>query len=129
MSGIAQLLRDELKARGWTQKELADKTGLTQAAISKIMSTPDMTPELKTLALFAAALGISMRRLIEACGFPVEASSNPGTTEEQIRAITSAVPELRALFLDLVNRLTPEDRDAMVVYLETMRARRGIGKS
>lgn len=57
---IAQLR----KKRGWTQKDLAEETGLSRGYISTI-EEGGIHPSVKTLALIAGALGVEARELLE----------------------------------------------------------------
>lgn len=50
-------LRKARKAKGWTQEDLASKTGLTQSTISRVECGSPVSPE--TAAALAAAVGIS----------------------------------------------------------------------
>lgn len=38
---IGNRIREARKAKGWTQAQLAERSGLTQAAVSRIESRPD----------------------------------------------------------------------------------------
>jgi DNA-binding XRE family transcriptional regulator len=52
------------KYRKITQIELAEKTGITQAALSQI-ENPDSKPQRRTLEKIAGSLGLSVEQLIE----------------------------------------------------------------
>ena len=56
---IMQALIDARKASGLTQKQLSERTGITQADISR-METGNANPSLRTLQRLAAGLGLRM---------------------------------------------------------------------
>ena len=52
------------KAKGWTQAQLATKTGVPQSQISRIERKPDNTT-VRTMRKLAKALGVDVRQLIK----------------------------------------------------------------
>ncbi|MCK6544838.1 helix-turn-helix transcriptional regulator [Myxococcota bacterium] len=59
-SGIEAALRRARRAHGWSQRELARRTGLSQASISLIENGRG-DPQLSTLSTLATALGLELR--------------------------------------------------------------------
>lgn len=61
--GIPFQVRALAKARGWTQGELAEKAGMRQPSISKLMSPGDEQPNIRTLRRLADAFdcGLAVR--------------------------------------------------------------------
>ncbi len=57
---IIQAMIDARKATGLTQKELSEKTGITQADISKL-ERGNANPSLRTLKRLAAGLGYTLK--------------------------------------------------------------------
>lgn len=53
---LARRFAEARRKRGWTQKKLADKTGLNQSEISTLESG-QANPTYRTLQILAAALG------------------------------------------------------------------------
>ncbi len=53
---IINALIDQRKAKGWTQKELAEASSLTQSVIARLESKK-VTPQLDTLLKIVGALG------------------------------------------------------------------------
>ncbi len=68
---FSEILRDEMKKRGMSQRQLAIKSGLTEASISKYCSGL-RTPETKVLTVICKTLGIKSDVLL---GLEVEKSS------------------------------------------------------
>lgn len=57
---IIQAMIDARKASGLTQKQLADRTGITQADISRLESG-NANPSLRTLQRLAAGMGMRIK--------------------------------------------------------------------
>ena len=57
---IIQAMIDARKASGLTQKELAERTGIAQADISK-MENGSANPSLRTLRRLAAGMGMQLK--------------------------------------------------------------------
>lgn len=66
---VSELVRRR-EALGWTQRELADRSGLKQSAIARLESSPTI-PRLDTIQKVATALGLqfSLIGIEEAAGF------------------------------------------------------------
>jgi transcriptional regulator with XRE-family HTH domain len=60
-SGLAHQIRALRTQRGWTQKDLADKLGTTQAAISRLEDPSYGRPSIKTLLDVGAAFDIALQ--------------------------------------------------------------------
>ena len=58
-------LREDL---GWTQSELARKSGVKQGVISDIESGKTKNPRIDTMAAIASALGVPIERLYKKAG-------------------------------------------------------------
>lgn len=115
MFGLSSLLQSEIKKRGWTMKDLASRSGVSPAALSKLSNNPDQMPDLRTLSALSTALELPMRRLVEACGIPVE--GDPSDEEERTKALIVSVPELQDL-LSMLRELTPDDRASVLAHTE-----------
>jgi len=60
-SGLAHQIRALRTQRGWTQKDLADKLGTTQAAISRLEDPSYGRPSVKTLLDVGAAFDVALQ--------------------------------------------------------------------
>jgi len=60
---LSDRLKKTMKERGYNQKELAERTGLTEAAVSKYLSGYRM-PHLEILVLLAKSLGVTTDYLL-----------------------------------------------------------------
>ena len=73
-NSIGKRVRRYRESRGWSQKELSEKTGLSQSGISKI-ETDELTPSVDKLQKVADVLGVALSDLIT-----LETSSELETT-------------------------------------------------
>lgn len=65
MATTAEKLRRLRRGSGFTQKELADKAGLSQSTIAMIENGTRGNPHPKTLTVLAKALNVSAFDLLE----------------------------------------------------------------
>jgi transcriptional regulator with XRE-family HTH domain len=122
-SGLVAYLQGELKARGWTQTQLADRAGMHKATISKIFKNPDTIPDLDTLARLARGLDVPLTRLITICGF--EPGDDDGQLDVERAAILfEAVPELREL-ADAAGQFSSAELRLLMAFVQGLRQQRG----
>lgn len=122
MFGLYHLLEAELTKRNWSLRDLAAEAGVSISTLSNIKNK-DITPDLSTLAALSIALKVPLRRIIEACGYPVEGSGTVTSEDDRITALLRAVPELHS-FLEPLSSLSPDDRTAVLTYAEMLVQRR-----
>ena len=94
MAGIAERLRAEREARGWTLADLADRSGVSRAMISKIErceASPTATVLVRlaaafdlTLAEFFAGLEQPRERLVRAADQPIWQDPASGYLRRQV---------------------------------------------
>lgn len=61
---LAQTLREVREGRGLSQVELAEKSGLTQAAISDLERGDTLRPHFETISKLAKALNVPLETFI-----------------------------------------------------------------
>lgn len=81
---IGDRLRFLIEARGYTQVELAAKIGLTQAAISNIVTNSSRKPSAPTLLKLAAALQANPDWIITGEGEPFQMNVIGAKGEQQL---------------------------------------------
>lgn len=81
---IGDRLRFLIEARGYTQVELAAKIGLTQAAISNIVTNSSRKPSAPTLLKLAAALQANPDWIITGEGEPFQMNVIGAKSEQQL---------------------------------------------
>jgi transcriptional regulator with XRE-family HTH domain len=59
-----ETIRELRESKGWTQQELADKTGVSRQTISKLENGHELDPRKSTLLLLAMAFGIDPQELM-----------------------------------------------------------------
>lgn len=123
MIGLYTLIEAELGKRGWKAADLAANSELSEATISRIKNNPDYKPDLGTLAAVAIALDIPLRRVVEACGYNVEAGAANASDEVRAAALIRAVPDLR-VYVEMLANLKPDDRLVILAVAEKMAAQR-----
>lgn len=64
VAGAGLAWRTARKAKGWSQAQAAQETGITQGLIAKIESGERPNPTLKTIAAAANAYGVSIASLM-----------------------------------------------------------------
>ena len=107
--GIGYRIRDLREKRGWTQAELADKSGIPQSTISGMERAATSDPRAATLHAVAAALGVEAVELLD--------EPAPNGPRRRDRGLA----EIEAIY-DL---LPPAGRSAL---LETGRALRAMAR-
>jgi len=61
---LAKRLKELRREKGWSQQKLAEKTGLSFNAVTKIEQRLAKYPTLKTLLKLADAFGVSLDELV-----------------------------------------------------------------
>ena len=102
MKDVLAVITTLRQARGWTEYQLAERSGLPQSTISS-WYRKQMVPTLPSLEKICAAFGITLSQLFAEEGDPVE------LTEEQ-----------RCL-LDRWRRLDREQQAAVLALIDQMR--------
>lgn len=87
------------KERGWTEYELAEKSGLTQSTISS-WYRKNMTPTIGSLEKICAAFGITLSQF-----FLEESSKTINLTTQQLELITTISKLRDDQFIALLNFL------------------------
>lgn len=64
MTTVSENIRDLLTRNGMTQEQLARATDLKQSAISRLITSDEANPTIKTLQSIADAFGIDVSELV-----------------------------------------------------------------
>src|SRR5574344_2533865 len=97
---LSDRLKKTMKERGYNQKQLADRTGLSEAAVSKYLSGY-RTPHLEILVVLAKSLGVSTDYLLG-----VESQSK----EENFHLLYEMIARNKAAF-------SPEEKMKLIALL------------
>lgn len=81
---IGDRLRWLLEARGYSQVELAAKIGLTQSAISNIVTNASRKPSAPTLLKLAAALQANPQWILDGKGDPYQINTINAQSEQDL---------------------------------------------
>jgi transcriptional regulator with XRE-family HTH domain len=97
---IGDRLRYLIEVRGYTQVELASKVGVTQAAISNLVTDSSRKPSAPTLLKLAAALQANPEWILTGQGDPFEINIVGKRSERDlIEAFRSMDPQAQAALI------------------------------
>jgi transcriptional regulator with XRE-family HTH domain len=65
LSNLGKSIKHNLEQKGWTQKKLAESSGVSESTISKLINDTPEKPEYETLLNLASAFGIHVNELIK----------------------------------------------------------------
>jgi transcriptional regulator with XRE-family HTH domain len=104
---IGDRLRYLIEVRGYTQVELAKKIGLTQAAISNIVTNSSRKPSAPTLLKLAAALQANAQWILDGKGDPFEINTiNAHSEQELLSAFRDMDDQAKAALLAAAKAMT-----------------------
>ena len=112
MSNLPEKLIEARKKKGYTQVDLAKKSGISQQGISRI-ERGDRSPNVVTIRLLADALDIPVSEFME----EVETAKNPSPKKGD------GTCELREEIIGLIGRLPDEALPQVREYAEFLRSR------
>jgi transcriptional regulator with XRE-family HTH domain len=122
-SALGDFIEQERDARGWTYRDLEDKTGISRGALYDMQKGKTKTPKLETLYRISSALGIPLNRLLTIAGFPVEPLPDNTALAKHLAELGDALPWIAQIVDDLA-KLTPDQKEGVVAYLEAIRRQR-----
>lgn len=101
MTDILAVISAEREARGWTEYQLAEQSGLPQSTISS-WYRKNMVPTLPSLEKICAAYGITLAQLL------AEGEERVTLTQSQQRLLKSW------------SRLSPEQQTLLLAFIEAL---------
>lgn len=123
MFALVAFVRKEMGDRGWTQLDLSEKSSIPDSTLSRLLSGQVKEPKLSVLYQLAIAFGMPLSHLMALAGFPVEGVTTEDRQNKRLIALMDSFPWLPSVAEEIAD-LLPEDREAVLAYLETMRNRR-----
>ncbi|GIK37602.1 MAG: hypothetical protein BroJett011_14350 [Chloroflexota bacterium] len=101
MTDFAAWLSEELKRRGWSQREAARRAGLSQASVAKPISG-ERKASAEICVKLALALGESPEKVLRLAGIlpPLPGGENEQTIKEVVDILKNMPPEDRQDVLD-----------------------------
>lgn len=99
-SRLGAVVAAKRKLLGLSQRQLAEKTGINNATISKVEKDPTIVPDTRTLQLLSQTLGLDYNYLLTL--------NDVITDDRDLRIIARAK-----------NSLSPEDQSRMMAMLRT----------
>jgi len=113
------LIRSVREVAALTQRELAERAGVAQPVVSRLESSPDANPSVRTVAELAAAAGFRLRVVLE----PIEARDAVVERYKQDVDVASLRENLRKSVDDRVRSLGEWQEDAAKLRAATIAAR------
>ena len=114
MSTFVEWIYGELNQHGWTQAELARRSHITPAALSRILNG-DRQPGVDTIVGLTRALNVSADEILRRAGLlPMAADAPPDdrrSTQELIRKIERLSPDDRRYAAELFDRVFPNAQE------------------
>jgi transcriptional regulator with XRE-family HTH domain len=116
-------VREEMDRQGITQLELARRSDIPNSTLARHLG--DEVDEWKPSVIqkVSEGLGVPFWRLMAIAGYPTDVPGNQQSQDRRLLELTAAFPWMRPMVEDIAE-LTPEDREAVLAYLETLRHRR-----
>jgi len=121
-STLAVYLRAQMKQRGWSQKQLAMTSGISESALSKLMHEGDREPELSTVVSLSKALDVPVRVLLEVSGVEIEPATKPDDRHRRISHLLEIAPWF-AQASEYLLAMSAADQEAALIYLEMLAER------
>ena len=106
---LADYLDREMRQRGWTHREAAERSGLSKAAITSILNHPDRMPELRTLRGIAKGFSVPVARLLELCGLSLDGLNASSLTPDEEALIKRLDPDQRAALLEIIRQMIRDE--------------------
>jgi transcriptional regulator with XRE-family HTH domain len=120
---LANFLRDEMNKRGWSQKDLAAKSGVPESTLSNLLNNKTEEPGLATLTRLSTAFEVPLWRLILIAGYPVGTPDSFENQQSRLVELSKAFPWLTPVAEDIAG-LTPDDRESLLTVLEMLLRRK-----
>ncbi|MCG8347783.1 MAG: XRE family transcriptional regulator [Chloroflexales bacterium] len=123
MSALSNFLREQMRRRGWEQKDLSAEAEIPKATVSRLVNDHVQEPELTTLLKLSQALEVPLGQIMELAGFPVQAAGSPEARQTRLIALSENLPWLTPV-IEEIAALSPDERESVLTYLEALRNRR-----
>lgn len=95
---LGDYIRHERQHRRWTQRDLAQRSGVAQAYISKLENDPKVRPSAEVVNALARAFAVPLEQVLQAAGMEVPQLPND---PRLARFTPEMLTELRKLYPDM----------------------------
>lgn len=119
MSALTDFVRGELARQNMSQQDLAERSGIADATLSRILNEQVDEPKGGQIARIAKALGIPFWKLMQIAGYTTETPDDPDDEQRRIAAVIAADPTLRPV-MDGAAKLSRANRQAILVSIELL---------
>lgn len=129
MTELADLLKKELRDKGWSYRDAEEPMKLSRSVIGNIITGKKVdgepqTPKLETLDKLATYFKLPLWRVIEMTGVDLGLTRSIDETVQQLTSLVKRMPEIEPIVQYLL-KLYPEDLRGVVAYLELLDRQHG----
>lgn len=118
MSAFGAFVKEQMDARGWSQTDLALKSGVPDATISRIIRL-GRRPNPANVAKLAKAFEADVGELMVLAGYPMGQPASPELVEQELLAQIRSLPWLADLARDIAS-LPPEHQRVVARIVDTL---------
>lgn len=127
---LAAVIRAHMNAKGWSQEDLANRSGVAKATVSRILnastSKGHYIPKAPTLNKLAMALDVPPGDLLSVIGVNSD-RSQPAELMQRLARQLAEFPWL-PLAVPRLTKLTPDELEEALNYVDFQREQRGRKK-
>ena len=116
MVRLAELLKQHMALRGWSQRQLEKESDVSRTSIRNVFDEEGI-PTLDNLEKLARALNLPLWHLVEACGVDLGLKYTPDERARRAAALIRAVPQYEQIISHL-SQADPSTLDGILKYLE-----------
>lgn len=117
---LKDLIEQERRRRGWTYRDLQDKTGVSRSALFDMERGKTRTPHLETLGRIAVAFEMELADVLLIVGFPVNPIKSNEDRAQRLAALAEVLPRVEQVVDDLL-RLDPSQQEGVIAYIEAVK--------
>lgn len=128
MLALINFVQEEMARQGINQIELSRRSGVPNTTLSRHLNNEVDEWRPSIILKIATGLEVSFWRLMIIAGYPVDRPGSPEAQDRRLSELSDAFPWLVPFAEDLVE-LAPEDRETVLLMLETIHRRRGTQSS
>lgn len=97
MSALGAYIEEQIRARGWSQQDLSDKSGVPNSTLSRMINEPHRQPRADNVVRIAEAFEDAPAKLLILAGYPVGKPLSPESSEQELITQIRSFPWLADL--------------------------------
>lgn len=119
MSAFGAYVKEQMDARGWSQTDLANRSKVPDATISRILSQGKRRPNPVNVGKIAKAFDADVGKLMILAGYPMGYPASPEVEEQELLAQIRSLPWLADLTRDIAS-LSPEHQRVVARVVDAL---------